>query len=258
MHLEKTAMTQTFPSDGDDTRSVPPSASNLAQLPLGELAQLCTQELHDLLAARRQPEDFHDAFALELFHRATGGSASAWACIFQQYSFLVTSWLSQSAEAAPVIERLGAPAIIDATLIQFSQALTPDKLRRLPDHRALLRYLKMTLKSVVLDARRALFAPQALAAESGLPSAILSFQKRDGQVDALHSLWQAMFAELESDDLRQLASLSFVRAMSPEAISGQFPARFPTVQDVYRGQLAILDRVRQSPGILDLLARLEQ
>jgi len=171
---------------------------------------------------------------------------------------LVTTWLSQFAEAAPVIERRGAAAIVDATFIQLSQALTPGRLRQLPDHRALLRYLKMTLGSVVLDARRALFAPQALAAESGLPSTTHPFQKRDWQASARHSLWQAILAELDSNDLRQLASLSFVRAMSPEAISSQFSTRFPTVEDVYRGQRAILDRVRKSPGIQDLLTRLEQ
>ena len=258
MHLEKTAMTQTFPSDCDEPQNAPPSANNLAALILGDLAQLCTQELHRLLASRLQPDDFNDAFALELFRRAAGGNADAWTCIFQQYSLLVTTWLLQFAEAAPVIERRGATAIVDATFIQLSQALTPGRLRQLPDHRALLRYLKMTLGSVVLDARRTLFAPHALAAESGQPSTTHPFQKRGWQASATQALWQAILAELDSNDLRQLASLSFARAMSPEAISSQFSTRFPTVEDVYRGQRAILDRVRQSPGIQDLLSRLEQ
>lgn len=116
----------------------------------------------------------------------------------------------------------------------------------------------MTLGSVVLDARRALFSPQTLAAESGQPSTTQPFQKRDWQDSATQGLWQAILAELGSDDLRQLASLSFVRAMSPEAISSQFSDRFPTVEDVYRGQRAILDRIRHSPDIQDLLTRLEQ
>jgi hypothetical protein len=258
MHLEKTAMTQTFPSDYNEPQNAPTTANNLAGLALGDLAQLCTQELHHLLASHMQPDDFNGAFALELFRRAAGGDEDAWTCIFQQYSLLVTTWLLQFVEAAPVIDRQGAPAIVDATFIQLSQALTPDRLRQLPDHRALLRYLKMTLGSVVLDARRALFSPQTLAAESGQPATTQPFQKRAWQDSATQALWQAILAELDSNDLRQLASLSFIRAMSPEAISSQFSTRFPMVEDVYRGQRAILDRIRQSQGIRDLLTRLEQ
>lgn len=102
-------MTQTFPSEYNDPQNAPPSAHHLAALALGDLVQLCTQELHHLLASRMQPDDFHDAFALELFRRAAGGDVDAWTCIFQQYSLLVTTWLLQFVEAAPVIERGGAP-----------------------------------------------------------------------------------------------------------------------------------------------------
>ena len=251
-------MTQTFPSNRDGPDNTPFPAQSLAQLDLDDLAQLCAQELHDLLASRDRAANSQEAFALELFRRAVAGSAPAWAHIFKQYTLPVTAWLSQFAEAGPVIDQLGVPAIVDAALMQFSQALTPDKLRQLPDHRALLRYLKMTLGSVVLDARRSLCAPAALATESGSSSLPPPFQRCGWQTSPTQqALLEAILAEMDSDDLRLVASLSFVQALSPETISSQLSARFPTVEDVYQSQRTILDRIRRSPGILDLLARLD-
>lgn len=248
-------MTQTFPSNRDGPDNTPFPAQNLAQLGLDDLAQLCAQELHNLLASRERAVDSQEAFALELFRRAVAGSAPAWAHIFKQYTLPVTAWLSQFAEAGPVIDQLGVPAIVDAALMQFSQALTPDKLRQLPDHRALLRYLKMTLGSVVLAARRRMSAP---ATESGASSLPPPFQRCDWQTSPTQqALWEAILAELDSEDQRLVASLSFVQALSPETISSQFSARFPTVDDVYRCQRSILDRVRRSSALLDLLARLD-
>jgi len=124
------------------------------------------------------------------------------------------------------------------------------------DLASILKYLKMCLGSVLLDAAR-VRRRQACLSIDDLPSDAPTIDDPSaaivGQI-AGRELWQAVEAELRDESERLVAQLSFVAGLTPRDICARHPDRFAEVNDVYRLKRNLIERLRRSQAIQQLLS----
>ena len=73
-----------------------------------------------------------------------------------------------------------------------------------------------------------------------------------GQI-AGRELWRAVLDELRDESECLVAQLSFVDGLTPREIRGRHPERFTEVDEVYRLKRNVIDRLRRSQAIQQLL-----
>jgi hypothetical protein len=215
------------------------------QLSIHELARCCSEESNRFV----RQEISNDRYCLELFRRAiVKRDDDAWACVYQQYAPLVLTWVTQQRCSAPLLGQDGGAPFVNAAFAKFSQALTPAKMENFTSLAALLKYLKMCVRSVVADEIR---SRQARQFEEALESIECERAVADPADDvvadiAARSLWQVVQAELKGEEERVLVYLAYVHAMKPAEISSLQPELFPTVDVVYRVKRNVMERLRRS------------
>src|SRR5947209_17557063 len=135
------------PAQIADTRSL----LDLDLLSTQELAGLCAQEIVQF--RKRGISD--ERFGRELFHRAViRRDDTAWIYIYQQFTPLVVSWMSQHPHTTSVLEYDGIDSLVNAVFAKFSLAITPANVKTFHSLGSLLKYLKCCVHSVVADAVR--------------------------------------------------------------------------------------------------------
>ena len=203
------------------------------------------------------------AEGLLLFRNALeGGDPAAWEAIVSRYRGLVLDWVRR-ARRGPIPHEL-EDDWVTRTFERFWMAVGPEG-SRFRDLAAALQYLKLCVRSVVLDDVR---ASQQAAIEPlddlderrviGTPGAARTAPDVESVVFdrmASRELWQAVLDSLPDADERLIAYLSFVQGMKPAEIAAQRSDRFAGAADVYRIKRNAIDRLRRSPLIL---ARLGQ
>jgi DNA-directed RNA polymerase specialized sigma24 family protein len=224
--------------------------SDVTNLPLGVL---CAE-------ARRQEQNWagglpsEQAAALELFRRAIVlGDEGAWAALVDLYRPLLQAQANRRAVRDLVAEDDGF--CVDRAFQRFWQAARAGRIQALEDLAAILSYLKLCLGSVLLDEARArrrqpttsIDALSPELAPTDDPSAVALARVARGE------LWQAIERELRTDDERVVAHLSFVRGLTPREIRARCPRRFADVACVYRIKRNIIDRLRHSRAIRQLV-----
>lgn len=196
-------------------------------------------------SAPRRPDD---AATYECFRRAiVGRDQQAWEALYGQYRPLVLHWVYQH----PAWPGSGDDAEYWANRAfeRFFVALTPERFAAFPALAALLRYLKLCVHSILLDAVRAREAVALhLLEEDDHPSAA---DVAEGVMADLtgSELWAAILAEVKDEPERLTAHHCFVLGMTPRAVQARCPEYFPTIADVYRVKRNLLDRLRRSPAI---------
>jgi RNA polymerase sigma factor (sigma-70 family) len=210
-----------------------------------ELAQSCSEETSSFLKGRGTD----GRYCLELFRRAViRRDDDAWACLYRQYAPLVLTWVLQHQSAAPLLAEEGAASLVNAAFAKFSQAVTPAKMERFDLIEAVLKYLKLCVRSVVTDALR---ARQARPSEEPLE---VDAHERAGDDPAegvvatlaAQRLWQAILEELSGEQERLVVYLVCIHGLKPREITDLHQQLFPTVEDVYRVKRNVLERLRRN------------
>jgi DNA-directed RNA polymerase specialized sigma24 family protein len=215
------------------------------ELSILELARNCSEETSRLL----KDGTSDGRYCLELFRRAVAlRDEDAWACLYQQYAPLVLTWVKQHQSAAPLVVEEGAASLVNAAFAKFAAAMTPAKIERGMQLVALLHYLKLCVRSVIVDAvrlRRARKYEELLSIEEhDCPSS----DPAEDVVTRLSAqvLWQAILAELDGEQERVVVYLVCIHGLKPREITSLHRRLFPSVADVYRIKRNALERLRRN------------
>lgn len=230
------------------------SEKQLEAFSVPELASRCAEETSKFL----QQRVFDEHFCMELFRRAIiQHDDASWAAIYQQYASLVLTWVTQHQNVGLLLNQEGGASLVNAAFAKFSQALTPEKMRKFDSLAALLKYLKLCVHSVVADELRARQTYQREETLETIEHEPASADPADDIVASLsvHDLWQLIQEELNGDDERTLMYLAYVQGMKPGEICLHHRQFFSSVDDVYRIKRNILERLRRSKRLQALFVR---
>jgi RNA polymerase sigma factor (sigma-70 family) len=199
-----------------------------------------------------------EASGLALFRLALEeGDQGAWEAIVSRYRNLVLDWTRRSLRAP--IPREHEEDWVTRAFERFWLAVGPEgsRFRDLP---AALQYLKLCVRSVVLDDVRARRAVDLEPLEdlderriTGRPGAARSAPDVESVVfDRMGSrdLWQTILETLSDSDERLVIYLSFVQGMKPAEIATSQSGAFASTADVYRIKRNAIERLRRAPRLL--------
>ena len=227
---------------------------HLMQLPIQELASALARETNKF----RSQHSADDLVGLSLFTLAiTRQSEEAWSVLYQQYSPLVLTWVTQHPGAAPLLAQDGSGPLVNAAFAKFFVAVTPTKMEHFETLAALLKYLKMCVHSVVSDEAR---SRQAASQREELLELNEDYEQAEEQMNtglpacAPYDLWQIIDKELHDEDERIVMSLTYGQQMKPREICRQHTRLFPTVEAVYRVKRNVFERLRRNTHLQTLYA----
>lgn len=227
-----------------------PCRDDLRSLSIEELrAQAQAQE-----SLYTRGEVTNDAAGLELFRRAVHESDdAAWQAIMEVYRGLLVSQASRRVIRGLVIEDDGF--CVDRAFQRFWHASHNGAVLEFTDLAAILKYLKMCLGSVLLDEARARRRQAWVSIDDVPPDTCVSADPAAQVIGRLagSELWSAIACELTDRQERLVARLSFVSGLSPREILARHPDSFQDVFDVYRTKRTMIERLRRSPRIKELL-----
>ena len=218
------------------------------ELSILELARRCSEETSHFLKSGTSD----GRYCLDLFRRAVvHHDDDAWACLYQQYAPLVLTWVNQYQSAAPIVAEEGAASLVNAAFAKFATAMTPAKMEGFDLIEAVLKYLKLCVRSVVTDALR---SRQARPCEEPLEVDAheqASDDPAEGVVAMLSvlDLWRAVLEELHSEEERVIVYLVCIHGLKPREITNLYCRLFPSVEDVYRIKRNVLERLRRNAGL---------
>jgi RNA polymerase sigma factor (sigma-70 family) len=185
------------------------------------------------------------------------GDQQAWEAIVSRYRNLVLDWTRRSLRSP--IPREQESDWVTRAFERFWLAVGPEgsRFRDLP---AALQYLKLCVRSVVMDDLRARRAVDLEPLEDvderrilGCPGAARTAPDVESVVfDRLGSrdLWQTILETLPDPDERLVIYLSFVQGMKPAEIATSRSDSFASTADVYRIKRNAIERLRRSPRLL--------
>jgi DNA-directed RNA polymerase specialized sigma24 family protein len=226
--------------------------ADLQSFTLAGITHRCTQETERFF----QHLSYDPRYCFELFRRAiVGHSQLAWASVYNQYRPLVAGWVERHSAFASCGEEV--QYFINRAFEKMWNSLTPDKFRRFPDLKSLLRYLQMCVHSVILDeARKAECTTVAMEDEMLLRrSAIDAGDEENDPVDRIHrqQLWAEIQARLQDEQERKVMYGSFVLGLPPRELVAHFDDTFGDVREVYRVKENVLARLRRDAELLSFL-----
>lgn len=186
-------------------------------------------------------DDSHEPYCLELFRRAIAeGDQAAWLYIHEQYFRLVYYWITQLS----LPENVFVEDLVQDAFFAFWRAYTPEKLILARGLGSVLAYLKDCAISTVIQARRT--SKKQIKEE-------VSWQMVGEQKSAADSLpnkeqiWQRILERCQNEQEQLVAQLTYLSSQKPRQILTQYPDRFKDIQEVYRIQRNLLDRLRRDP-----------
>lgn len=197
-----------------------------------EIVEKCQHRSRDLA---------HEPFCLELFRRAiVEKDQGAWVYVHEQYFRLVYYWISRlDVPDAFLIEDL-----VQEAFLAFWRAYTPDKLVQAQGLGSVLAYLKDCAVSTVVQARR---TAQKQRHEEDAWEKWWVRREPDKQTPDGDQVWQRIAERCQSEQELLVAQLSYLWGLKPRQIITQYPDRFSDVQEVYRLQRNLLERLRRDP-----------
>lgn len=224
-----------------------------ALLSTDEVARHCAHETERFFLSNR----CDTRYGYELFRRAlVERDEVAWEKVYVQYLPLVNGWIRQHSLFAQSGEE--AQYFANRAFERMWRAMTPDKFKRFPNLKSMLRYLQLCVQSVIVDnARRAGRAFENELDESRSYDHRPSDSVIEGQViDHLQNqaLWRIVSKRLQNEKERHAVYGCFVLNLKPREVCIRFHDVFDNVNEVYRVKQNVLARLRRDPDLIDLFA----
>jgi DNA-directed RNA polymerase specialized sigma24 family protein len=164
---------------------------------------------------------------------------AAWESVYAQYSTLARIWLN-----AGMDEDDG----VNAAFERFWRAVDSDKFACFGSLAAVLSYLKMCVRTTVLDHVRAQSRSVLELDLDAIPAVSAQAQGQaevGDRVDAA-DFWRQVSEILQDERERRLIYLSYVTGLSPREIHARHVHEFPRMEEIYRIKRGALDRLRRS------------
>jgi hypothetical protein len=190
---------------------------------------------------------------LELFLRAIEQRDElAWEQIYQRWKGLLLHWLFRHPLARLALEQWSSEDYITLALGKFWQAVTHSSRDKpiFSTRPALLAYLRSCLNSVVFDAVREADVQRCNVCLSDVAEEVVSSPL---EVDG-GELWRSIEQVLPGRRERLLVYLRYVQGERPREVVATHPQEFPNVQEVYRLERNILNRLRGHPALVQYLS----
>jgi DNA-directed RNA polymerase specialized sigma24 family protein len=199
-------------------------------------------------------EPSEDAAGVELFRRAIADAdEAAWEAVVALYRGLLIAQSARQVVRSLVVEDAGF--CVDRAFQRFWRATRARGIHEFRDLASILKYLKMCLASVLLDEARARRRQACVSFDDLAPDSYVSTDPSAAVVAniAQVDLWKSNERELRNDTERLVVRLSFAAGLSPREICALHPDHFPDVAEVYRLKRNLIERLRRSKTISDLL-----
>jgi RNA polymerase sigma factor (sigma-70 family) len=189
----------------------------------------------------RQEDLSHEPYCLELFRRAiVEKDQAAWLSVHEQYFRLVYYWIAQM----DMPEDVFVEDLVQDAFLAFWRAYTPEKLDRAQGLGSVLFYMKECAISTVIQARRTV--QKQRREEEGWHFWEIQENQRPTPPDS-EQLWQRIVERCQSEQEQFLAQLVYLSGLKPREIAERYPDRFVNVQEVYRIQRNLVERLRRDP-----------
>ena len=218
---------------------------DLTTLSLAELARHSAAEQEQY--RQRLPVD--ERASLELFRRAIQQrDALAWELIYEQWKGLLVHWLLQHPAADLALKYEPTENYISAAFSKFWQATAARSQwpkQEFSSLNRILAYVRSCLNSVVLDAVRQAHARQREIGEKSIAEGAVSQQPAEWD----EALWKCIELALPGQRERALVYLRYVLGYRPREVVATHPQVFPDVDEVYRMERNILQRLRRHPAL---------
>ena len=239
-----------FPSGDATVRSATAVTGRVAPPASLSVAELCRRAREETARyARGEPYD--EGICYELLRRAIAEQDErCWQEVYALYHEQVLSWCRRAA-AGHVADHEELAAL---TWAKFWRSYTPAKLSPAGGTAAVLRYLKMCARSVVVDAARASSRTVPLEERLGAWEDTASAAEAPLAHMDRAALWELVDRRLRDERERVLVFLLYEVGLRPADLPARRPDLFPTVREVYRVTRNVLDRLRRCRELAAWLA----
>ena len=226
--------------------------ANQPQTDLAALRDDCLAQMERFQQERaNDPTPCLSLFRKAILHR----DHLAWDALEEIYRPHVRRWVRRRGFIADanLVDELAQEA-----LFRFWRAYTPEQFARARSLAEILRYWQECATSAYLDwLRRGRNTPDSLD-ETGdepmpkdpVPDALARGLVRD---EARNRLWHVVDEQCQDEADRILAHCIFVEGQKPGDILREYPDHFESIGQVYKRLRNLKDRLRRTPGLLELL-----
>ncbi len=217
------------------------------QLSLVELIHRCQEEAH--LYMQHLPTS--NTHCLELFRRAIEvNDQLAWSALYELYENLVGSWILRAKANTTHLHTEDVASLLNETFAKFYRGMRKSSLSKfqysLP---ALLKYLKLCARSVVIDENRLhqTYAYEASLDEADEQDAIVEdFSQNIANALAAQQLWRVVLEQTRTEQERVFLVLTYHLNMKPNDIQHHYSHLFTTIESVYSVRRNIMERLRRN------------
>jgi DNA-directed RNA polymerase specialized sigma24 family protein len=228
--------------------------NNLQKLSLGGIAHRCGQETQRFFQRER-----HDPrFCFEMFRRAiVERNHDAWSLVYSQYRPLVAGWVERHSAYPACGEEV--QYFVNRAFEKMWAAVPPEKFRRFPNLKSLLRYLQMCTNSAIVDHTRKSEPPvvdvevEGHAWGDGTGGADAGSMERPVERLDRDELWRQVNTRLKDDRERAVVYCCFVLALKPREVQARCGELFRDVKDVYRVKENVLARLGRDTELQEIL-----
>jgi hypothetical protein len=211
---------------------------SLSQMNLSSLSHRCSHEM----SKRRRKESFDDAYCLEIFRRAiVQGVDQAWVVLQDRFGDSIRMWLHSHPRNDVALRHDTEENYVAMTFTRFWHAVHDQKLE-FQSLVAALSYLHATLNGIIMDTMRS----QMRSKEVPLPEADSHEEPAANESDKEQSIWLSIQQLLSGPQEQRLAYLLYYCGLKPREVLVRCPNEFADIQEIYRLNCKIVERLRRN------------
>lgn len=214
----------------------PPSNPSLETMNISLLVERCIDEMNKY----RLGKPYTDRYCVELFHRALlQRDALAWEVIQRHFHEIVLRWMCSHPMRDIACRFDSEENYVAQAFTRFWLATAGNQQVEFQSAAAVLRYLRMSLHSVILDALRSYSRPKEMPLLAcGDPEEPFVEDTHEG-----YEMWEAIFHLLPDKRDQRVVYLLFHCGLKPREILRFCPQEFSDVQEIYCLRRNIMERL---------------
>lgn len=221
-----------------------------SRLDAAELALRC----HEQTERYYKGVENDPAYCYELMRRAfVEKDQRAWDLVYAQYKTQLIRWTVRHPQS--LLAGLETEDCVQRVFLRLFRVITPEKFGQFPSLAVVLRYIQMTVNSVIMDAVRAAQRQQWLntldGEEEDLPRSALTGAEATWTDDDRQRWWALITAKLKDERELVIIRAAFVLAMKPAEILKTYPHLFHGVDEIYRTKQNLLDRLSRDADLTE-------
>ncbi len=188
-----------------------------------------------------QNDPIYQTFYKAIFER----NSDAWAEIAERYRPLMIAWAHRYRASVPITDF--NEDLADQALARAWAALSPEQFETFPSVAALMAYLRMCVRSTIIDCARVQRNQDRLRQiEGGM--ACHPGEEAVSRI-ACGELWKLLDALVDAPQERIVLREAVINGVPPRQILTQHPAVFADINAVYAAKRNLLERLRRNPDL---------